>query len=65
MATTVRLHAIAYCLERDCPFEADGPDADAQAHRHSDTRAKRGGAEHATATRTHPTTRCAQEGCNP
>jgi hypothetical protein len=59
---TVRLHTIARCLSPGCPWDADGPDADRQAHRHSDT-TKRGGREHATATRTHPTTRCAQEGC--
>jgi hypothetical protein len=62
---TVRLlHTVASCLAPGCPWDADGPDADRQAHRHSDTKAK-GGLEHPTVTRTHPTTRCDQEGCNP
>lgn len=60
---TVRLHSIATCLAKDCPWEADGPDADAQAHLHAASKAQ-GAVHHATSSRTHPTTRCPQEGCN-
>ena len=61
---SVRLHSVASCLARDCPWDADGPDADEQAHRHTTTKAQ-GAVQHPTVTRTHPTTRCDQEGCNP
>jgi hypothetical protein len=61
---TVRLHSVAKCLAPGCPWEADGDDADERAHRHSTTKAK-GATQHPTASSTHPTTRCDQEGCNP
>ena len=57
-----RLHTVAHCAAKDCPWEADGPDADTLAHRHTTTKA-RGAVQHPTTTRTHPTTACQQEGC--
>jgi hypothetical protein len=55
------LHSIASC--HDCAWEADGPNADQMAHLHTTSKA-RGHTQHATTSRTHPTTRCAQEGCH-
>ncbi|GAA1983095.1 hypothetical protein GCM10009817_25600 [Terrabacter lapilli] len=47
------VHDIESCTRPHCPWEADGPNAKALADTHA----------HDTATRTHPTTRCAHEGC--
>lgn len=47
------VHDIESCTRPHCPWEADGPNAKALADTHP----------HDTATRTHPTTRCAHEGC--
>ena len=58
------MHTLAACLV--CPWEADGrdvKDADQLAHIHTTTKA-RGTVQHATVTRTHPTTHCAKEGCH-
>lgn len=56
------MHTIARCLAKDCPWEADGPTADAQANLHGASRAA-SAVHHPTSTTSHPTNRCAQEGC--
>lgn len=61
MAT--QMHSIASCIIRDCPWEADGPNADKQAHLHTTTKAA-GAVQHPTSSSTHPTTHCRQEGCH-
>lgn len=54
MNTTHDVHACTAC-----PWDADAPDAEAQALKHTLTR----GLTHATTVTTHPTTRCHEEGC--
>jgi hypothetical protein len=58
VATT--LHTVATCGQPGCPWEYDGPDADAKANQHTTSKAA-GAVHHPTTTRTHPTTRCGKE----
>ena len=64
MSAGVKTHTISTCLT--CGWGVDGrdvKDADQAGHLHTTSKAK-GAVQHPTTTRTHPTTRCQQEGCH-